>query len=128
MSRKSRGINAERELVHAFWNAGWGAIRVAGSGSSSFPSPDIIAGKHGRILVIECKSGQDSSKYIARDDIDKLKTFARIIGAEVWIGIRIKQKKWVFLAPDDMHLTGKNYVVNKENSELKGLSFEHLTT
>ncbi len=42
--RKSKGSAAERELIHKFWANSWGAIRVAGSGSSQFPSPDILVG------------------------------------------------------------------------------------
>ena len=44
MSRKSKGINAERELIRLFEDTNkWSACRVAGSGSSRYPSPDIIA-------------------------------------------------------------------------------------
>lgn len=45
MSHKSKGINAEREIIHLFWSMpGWTACRVAGSGSMKYPSPDVIAG------------------------------------------------------------------------------------
>ena len=48
MSTKSKGTNAERELIHAFWGKGYAAIRSAGSGSMKYPSPDIIAAKKGK--------------------------------------------------------------------------------
>ena len=53
MSRKSKGINAERSLIHKFWAHNWAAIRVAGSGSSKYPSPDVLAGNNLRKLAIE---------------------------------------------------------------------------
>ena len=56
MVGKKKGINAERELIHMFWAEKWAAIRVAGSGSSKYPSPDILAGNNLRKLAIECKA------------------------------------------------------------------------
>ena len=32
MSRKGKGINAERDLIHKFWGNSWAAVRVAGLG------------------------------------------------------------------------------------------------
>ena len=59
MSRKSVGINAERELIHLFWSSGWSAVRIAGSGSSHYPSPDLIASNIARKLAIEAKVTKD---------------------------------------------------------------------
>ena len=33
VSKKSKGISAERELIHKFWGTGWAAVRVAGRGA-----------------------------------------------------------------------------------------------
>ena len=76
MSRKSKGLNAERDLLRAFWSNGWAAIRVAGSGSSHYPSPDLIVGKEGRRLAIECKITKDDKKYISSIDIQQLNYFS----------------------------------------------------
>ena len=38
MSLKSKGSNAERQLLHMFWDAGWACLRSAGSGSMNHPS------------------------------------------------------------------------------------------
>ena len=63
MSTKSRGSNAERDLIHKFWGEGWAALRAAGSGSSQFPAPDIIASNNVRKLAIEVKLTTELKKY-----------------------------------------------------------------
>ena len=63
MSRKSKGINAERELIHLFWKTNsWTAVRIAGSGSSKYPCPDILAANISRKIAIEAKSTKDKNK------------------------------------------------------------------
>ena len=61
MSTKSKGINAERQLIHMFWSVKWTACRIAGSGSSKYPSPDIIAANRARKLAIEAKITKEHS-------------------------------------------------------------------
>src|SRR3989344_2449060 len=109
MSRKSKGINAERELIHMFNNNDWMSIRVAGSGSSHYPSPDILAGNIKRKLAIECKSIKSKTKYLTNEEVEQLKLFSRLFGAEPWIGIRFNNEKWYFLSIDDIEITKKNY-------------------
>ncbi|MGE0793638.1 MAG: Holliday junction resolvase Hjc, partial [Candidatus Woesearchaeota archaeon] len=82
MSAKSKGIGGEREIIRTFWKLGWAAIRTAGSGSSHYPSPDIVAGKLGRRLAIECKVTAETRKYFPKDEIQQLIYFAQHFGAE----------------------------------------------
>ncbi len=126
MSRKSKGINAERELVHLFNNNSWGAIRVAGSGSSQFPSPDILAGNRVRRLAIECKSSKKPVKYLTKDEVEELLLFANMFGAEPWIAVKFKE--WYFLNTEDIKQTEKSYVITLEKAKQKGLLFEELVT
>ena len=60
MDKKAKGTRGERELVKAFNENGWVCIRVAGSGSSRYPSPDILAGNAMRRVAIECKVTADN--------------------------------------------------------------------
>ena len=53
---KRKGTNAERDLIKLFWSVGWAAVRVAGSGSMQFPSPDLLVGNKIRRLAIEVKT------------------------------------------------------------------------
>ena len=126
MSLKSKGINAERELVHKFWAAGWACIRVAGSGSSRYPSPDLLAGNARRKLAIECKVTGGTTKYLDKDDVGQIQAFSRIFGAEAWIAIKI-MKQWRFMMLEDVRETPAGYSISAELAEKKGLTFEELT-
>jgi len=127
MNRKSKGINAERELIHLFWNTdSWSAIRAAGSGCSRYPSPDVLAGNSLRKLAIECKSSKEDNIYLEKKEINELKEFGRRFGAEPWIGIRINLKEWFFLTLEDIKETENGYSVSVVLAKRKGLLFEEL--
>ncbi len=127
MSRKSKGSNAERELIHLFWAApGWSAVRVAGSGSIKYPSPDVLAGNGNRRLAIECKASRDTSKYLTTKEVTELQQFAGMFGAEAWIGMRFDDMKWHFLAVEDLRQTDSSFVATVEMAKNKGLLFEEL--
>ncbi|MBM3199514.1 Holliday junction resolvase [Candidatus Woesearchaeota archaeon] len=126
---KRKGSNAERELVHMFQDKGWGAMRAAGSGSTTLPSPDIIAGNRDnkRYLVIECKSIKNDAQYFPEDEIQQLRTFSSMFGAEPWIGIRFDFLKWFFVHLDEVKKgKGKLYVITLEYAQKKGKSFGEL--
>lgn len=123
---KSRGTGAERDLIHKFWNQGWAAMRAAGSGSSQFPSPDIVAGKYGRRMAIECKLTSEQKKYFPNEEIRLLNYFAKTFCAEAWIAIKFPKKEWVFFTPEDLAVAGNNFSASVELAELKGLSFEEV--
>jgi Holliday junction resolvase len=127
MSRKSKGINAERELIHLFWKNGWAAIRIAGSGSMRYPSPDIIASNKRRRLAIECKATKSKYQYLSEEDVQQIKDFSAIFGAEPWFGVRFNNENWMFLPTENLNKTGKNYVISCEDAKIKGVSFEELT-
>jgi len=123
---KARGTNAERDLIHKFWEAGWAAMRAAGSGSSQYPSPDIIAGKYGRRLAIECKLTTETKKYFPEEEIRLLKYFAKTFCAEAWVAVKFPKMKWTFFNLEDLKESGKSFSANIELAELKGLSFEEV--
>jgi len=128
MSRKSKGINAERDLIHRFWNTKkWCACRIAGSGSMKYPSADILATNKIRRLAIECKTSGDTNKYLTKEEVKQLKEFSDIFGAEPWIGVRFDRQEWLFLSLDDLKDSGTNYVVSLDIAEKKGLLFDELT-
>ncbi|MBW2986556.1 Holliday junction resolvase [Candidatus Woesearchaeota archaeon] len=127
MSRKSKGINAEREIIHAFWKIpGWTACRVAGSGSMRYPSPDIIAGNMSRKLAIECKSTKSKYQYFEKAEIEQLLQYAELFAAEAWIAIRFDRDKFYFMRPKDLKETGKKYVADLVLLKDKGFLFEHI--
>ena len=126
MSHKSKGINAERELIHAFWKRGFAAIRVAGSGSTKYPSPDVLAGNASRRVAIECKASKDMVKYLTAKEVAELAKFAEVFGAEAWIGMRFNDMEWFFLTLEDLKNSGKSFAVSIELAKKKGLKFEEL--
>lgn len=122
---KIKGTRAERELIKMFWEAGWEAIRSAGSGSMHYPSPDILAGNKIRILAIEVKSTKDNKKYFSEEDKKQLLNFASYFGAESWIAIKFSNS-WIFVHPEDLTKTKENYVFGVDDIKIKGISFEEL--
>ena len=126
MSHKSKGSNAERDLIHKFNAQGWVAIRSAGSGSQQFPAPDILAGNNLRRLAIECKATKDTKKYLTKKEVDELIYFANTFGAEAWIGVKFDHMSWFFIAIHDLDITNKSYAIDIPTAKTKGLSFEEL--
>ena len=126
MSRKSKGISAERELLHKFWANGWACLRAAGSGSMRYPCIDLLAGNKIRKLAIECKTSKNKTKYFSEDDIEQLLEFAKIFGAEPWIAIRFDKNEWFFIFCEDLRRSGRSYAVDLDLAKSKGLLFEEL--
>jgi len=125
MSRKSKGLNAEREIVHLFWKTGnWAAIRVAGSGSIGYPAPDVLAGNGSKVLAIECKSSKNGSQYLSDREIDELKKYSQVFGAEAVVGVRFDNNGWFFFNVDDLRKTGKHYATSLEDAKRVGRRFD----
>lgn len=126
---KRKGTRAERELLHLFWQTGqWAVMRAPASGSMQYDSPDLLVGNRLRRLAIECKYCSKSRQYLRGEEIEQLKRFAHIFGAEPWVGVRFARRGWSFLMLEDLETTdGDNYVVSKALSERRGLSFKRLT-
>ena len=126
---KRKGTIAERDLIHLFWANEWSAHRIAGSGSSQYPSPDVIAGNGARKLAIESKITSSNKKYFPEEEIEGLKEFCSIFGAESWIAIQFSKsdnKNWFFFSLEDLNKSGKSYNIDFKDCEMKGLLFEEL--
>ena len=95
-SRKRKGIQAERELLTLLWASGWAAVRVAGSGSSRFPSPDIVASNGVKVLALECKVVKTNTKFFPLKEIQELLEFSKRFKAEPWIAVK-HFKQWFFV-------------------------------
>ncbi|MCF7872488.1 Holliday junction resolvase [Candidatus Woesearchaeota archaeon] len=126
MSTKSRGSNAERDLIHKFWAASWAAFRSAGSGSSKYPCPDIVASNNVRKIVLEVKLTTESKKYFMGKEIEELQEFANVFGAEPYVAIKFFRQEWVFLTLEDLESSGKHFVVSNDLAKRRGLSFDEL--
>jgi len=127
MSRKAKGSNAERELLHMFWKNKWYCVRVAGSGSMVYPSPDILASNGLRRLAIECKATKEQKKYFSEKEINDLVEFSKGFRAEPWIAIKIDKEQWYFMSVEDMNQAkNNNFSISLEDLKRKGLIFDEL--
>ncbi len=126
VNHKAKGTRGERELVKFFNDANWSCVRVAGSGSSRYPSPDILAGNAIRRVAIECKMTKEKKKYFDDAEISQLKEFSQKFGAESWVGVKFGREPWYFLLLEDLENTGNLWAVSLEQAKRKGLNAEEL--
>ena|SRR3989338_1063585 len=126
ISQKAKGSQGERELVRFFNEAGWSAIRAAGSGSSRYPSPDILAANALRRLAIECKVTKEHKKYFPDDEIVQLRSFSQRFGAESWIAVKFAGEPWYFVLLEDLERTGSHWALSVEDAKRKGLGIGDL--
>ena len=126
MNTKAKGTKGERDLIKFFNESSWSAIRSAGSGSSRYPSPDILAGNAQRRLAIECKVTKDSKKYFSDEEIQQLTGFSQKFGAESWLGIKFPNEEWLFIMPEDLERAGIYSVVSIELAKRRGITAQEL--
>ncbi len=123
---KAKGSNAERQLVAMFWEKGYAAIRVAGSGSSRFPCPDVLASNGRKTFAVEAKATKTNYQYFRKDQIEQLINFSQVFNAEPILAVKFSAK-WYFFYLTNLSITKKGeYVVKKKDAEEIGFSFEEL--
>ncbi|MFH1649314.1 MAG: Holliday junction resolvase Hjc [Candidatus Woesearchaeota archaeon] len=126
MNAKAKGTAAERELIHFFNNHDWVAFRAAGSGSSKYPCPDLVAGNKLRKLAIEVKVTASTSKYFTKQEINDLKFFAEGFGAEPWTAIKFNRVGWFFVHVEDLRETNQSFTIDVKVAKIRGLSPEEI--
>lgn len=125
MSTKSKGTRSERELFHMLWDTGFAVMRCAGSGSTTKPAVDLLAGNTKHFFAIECKAVKGEAKYLSDEDVAQLLIFAQQFGAEPWLAVRFDNKGWFFLDARTLEKSkGKSFVVSYDAVQEKGLVFE----
>jgi Holliday junction resolvase len=128
-NRKAKGTQAENELIHMFWdsNEGWVAVRVAGSGSGRYPSPDILASRGDRKIVLEVKTVSSVKKFFDKTQIEELIYFAQKFGAESWVGVKFKENQWYFMPTSELAITRSgNYSLSLIDAKRKGFTFSEM--
>ncbi len=123
MKNKAKGSNAERELLLMFFKEGYGVSRVAGSGSSQLPTPDIIACKKGKCIAIECKTKSGKYLNIRPEQVEELRTWEGLAEFPAYVAWRLGKDKWYFISHKDLNKTKKAYSIKKEEIMEKGLDF-----
>lgn len=92
MTKYEKGAKFERALVRDFWKHGWSAMRSAGSGNTSLPSPDVVAAKDGKIILVECKSTSKEKLHL-KGAILSLHEFSKISGGRAYISVKFLRKE-----------------------------------
>ena len=126
-NKKAKGTSAENELIHRFWDNEWVCVRVAGSGSTRYPAPDLLASRGDKRIVMEVKVISDVKKYFTRQEIKDLEYFAEKFGSEAWVGVRFEDNQWFFLPSMELEMTkGENYSIDLITMKRKGFTFEEM--
>lgn len=130
---KSKGSRFERELIAELWKNGFAAVRVAGSGISTFPCPDIVAGDGKKFFAFEAKMRRSLPLYVSSEEIEKLQKFSKAFGAVCFVALKLPRKKWKFFLIEDLKVTTKGfrideetYAMGKDILDLKGLTQKRL--
>ncbi len=124
MAHYNKGANAERELIHTLHERGFAVLRVAGSGVSPLPSPDVVALKSGRIIAIECKAWKGNYLAIPLETFNDEVNWAKVAGAEFFVGWKVPHEGWFFIKSENFRNAGKNFMVSLEEARKIGSSLE----
>jgi holliday junction resolvase Hjr len=124
---KAKGTRAERELFHLFWKNKFAAIRSAGSGSTTMPAPDILAGSKNKLFAIECKSIKNERQHFSKKEIQELLEFSNSMEASPYIGMRFDNHGWFFIDVNKLKSNKNgNYAITLKHSQKEGISFDEL--
>ncbi|MBI4895162.1 MAG: hypothetical protein HY831_01585 [Candidatus Aenigmarchaeota archaeon] len=118
-----KGYIAELSLTHKLASMGYMAIRAPRSGRIGLPSPDIVAAKVGKLIVIECKS-RAAAFTVEKEQLQELLDWQEKAGASAYIAWKIARKGWTFLHLKDVIDNKGN--IGKKFAQEKGFSIEFL--
>jgi len=128
MAHYAKGANAERELIHTLSDMGFAVLRVAGSGVSPLPSPDVVALKNGKIIAFECKAWNGKHLAIPVVTFNDEVNWAKLAGAEFFIGWKIPREGWLFVRANHFHNAGKNFMISLEEARKQSVTLTALTS
>ncbi len=127
MSNKAKGSKAERELYDLFVKNNFRAVRVAGSGMMENTACDLIAGKASldgkQKYAIEAKSSKAPVKYITKEQIEQFVIFSEIFGLVPVVALRFNREGWLFVKPEQLRDSGKNWAITLEEAKAIGKKF-----
>ncbi len=119
----AKGYRSERELTHTLAKRGYMVIRAPRSGRINLPSPDVVAAKDGKLMVIECKS-RASAFTVPLEQLNELKEWQDKAGATAYVGWKISRSGWKFLRLKDVYDNRGN--IGKKFAEEKGINIDEI--
>ena len=123
VKRYFKGYLAEWQLTHKLSEMGFMVVRTPRSGRINLASPDIIAAKNSRLIVIECKSRKSGFK-VPPEQLDELREWKVKARAKAYIGWKVARRGWFFLKLNDVIKNGGN--IGKKFLEKKAIGIEKL--
>ncbi len=115
MSRKSIGINGEREILNKLREFGFSGIRAAGSGTTKWPTPDILAAREGCIIAMEVKVSSGDKIYVRRREINELLSFSSDFNALPVLSVRFRRGGWRIFNIAELDEKGANFLAELRN-------------
>lgn len=119
-----KGYRRERDLVHTLARMQYMVVRTPRSGRIGLASPDIIALKNGKVVVIECKAREEAFK-IYPEQLRELQQW-QDAGARAYVAWKMARKGWIFLHLRDVVANGGN--IGKAFAGEKGFELHELDT
>ena len=116
MAHYAKGANAERELIHLLYDRGFAVVRVAGSGKTSLPCPDIVALAPKVKLAFECKAWDKGSLSLAKPKIAEMRTWEENTGMTTMIAWRLSREGWYFIYLDELGEQAKSFTVTAKRA------------
>ncbi len=114
MSNYSKGSNGEYELIDAFEESNFRAIRAPGSGTTERESPDLVVGNGEQYYAFEVKRWKrDEYKYVEKRELEELWNWAEGFGAKPYLAVRFNYGDFAFFEKEELHETEKNYRVDR---------------
>jgi len=118
-----KGYAAELELVHTLSRMGYMTIRAPRSGRINLASPDVIAAKSGKLVVVECKS-RKAAFTVPKEQLDELKEWQQKAGAISYVAWKISRKGWKFIHVDKVIENKGN--VGKKFADANGIEISDI--
>ena len=125
-NKKQKGTVAENELIHKFWENNYAALRTAGSGSSKYPSPDLLVSNSNKIMALEIKVINSNKKYFKKKEISELEEFSKIFGCESWVGIKFIENQWFFIPTFELKQKNESFMISLVDCKKIGFKFEDI--
>ncbi len=125
---KRKGSAAERELMSMLWGSNFACVRAAGSGSTSFACPDLIASNGSQIFAIECKACAEAKRSIHSNQVNQLIEFSKVFGATPLVAVKINNRGWFFLELADLKPSSRseNLIVNQDVLDKRAKRFSEV--
>ena len=113
MTRYDKGARSERELLNLLDAEGYSVTRSAGSGVNAL-SPDLVAMKKGRCIVIECKAWDRGSLSLEPDQFEKILEWESNTEFPTYVAWRMNGMGWFFIKPGEFEKGRSNYNITKK--------------